>query len=270
MSRSIKVWSGSSWEDVSPLLPTANTQFIQIADPASKGLIIRGASSQTANLIELQNIGLTTLTSVDSGGNISIGTPASAVSFNRQLTINAGSSQYAGIQLINNATGTANNNGTGIYIATNDFVLNNWSATGNIYLSTSGVIRLAIAPNGTSTFSYPVVVNGSITATSKSFEIDHPTKPNMRLRYGSLEGPENGVYVRGISTDSVIELPDYWTGLVDEDTITVNLTPVGFFQPLFVDNIKDNKIYVAGSDAMSYSYIVFAERKDINKLEVEF
>jgi hypothetical protein len=270
MARSIKVWSGSAWEDVSPLLPTANTQFIQISDPASKGLIIRGASSQTANFIELQNIGLTTLTSFDSGGNLSIGTPASAVSFNRQLTINAGSGQYAGIQLTNTAAGTAANNGVGLYTSNNDFILNNWTAAGNIYLQSNGTIKLTIAPGGTSTFAYPVVVNGSITATSKSFEIDHPTKPNMRLRYGSLEGPENGVYVRGISTDSVIELPDYWTGLVDEDTITVNLTPVGFFQPLFVDNIKDNKIYVAGSDVMSYSYIVLAERKDIDKLEVEF
>jgi hypothetical protein len=270
MARSIKVWSGSSWEDVAPLLPTANTQFIQITDPASKGLIIRGASSQTANLVDLQNISLTTLTSVDANGNMAIGTAPSALSFNRQLTINAGSAQYAGIQLTNTAAGAALNNGVGIYTSNNDFVLNNWTATGNMLMATAGVTRLTIAPGGTSTFAYPVVVNGSITATSKSFEIDHPTKPDMRLRYGSLEGPENGVYVRGISTDSVIELPDYWTGLVDEDTITVNLTPVGFFQPLFVDNIKDNKIYVAGSDVMSYSYIVFAERKDIDKLEVEF
>jgi len=37
----------------------------------------------------------------------------------------------------------------------------------------------------------------------------------LKLRYGSLEGPENGVYVRGKANQTTIELPDYWTGLVD-------------------------------------------------------
>ena len=50
----------------------------------------------------------------------------------------------------------------------------------------------------------------------------------MKLRHGSLEGPENGVYIRGrLKDNNTIELPDYWTGLVDEKTITVNLTPIG-------------------------------------------
>lgn len=32
-----------------------------------------------------------------------------------------------------------------------------------------------------------VNVSGTLSATSKSFLIDHPTKPGMKLRYGSLE-----------------------------------------------------------------------------------
>jgi hypothetical protein len=40
--------------------------------------------------------------------------------------------------------------------------------------------------------SYKLQVNGSFAATTKSFVIDHPTKPNKKLRYASLEGPENG------------------------------------------------------------------------------
>ena len=51
--------------------------------------------------------------------------------------------------------------------------------------------------------------SGAFTAVTKSFDIPHPTKENMRLRYGSLEGPENGVYVRGRSKENIIELPDY-------------------------------------------------------------
>lgn len=110
---------------------------------------------------------------------------------------------------------------------------------------------------------------GKLVAVTKSFEIDHPTKPDMRLRYGSLEGPENGVYTRGKIQGSVIELPDYWTGLVDEETITVNLTPIGKPQELFVDYIEDNKVFIGGSDINAF-YTVFAERKDVDKLIVEF
>ena len=48
-------------------------------------------------------------------------------------------------------------------------------------------------------------VAGAFTAETKSFLIDHPTKQGMKLQYGSLEGPENGVYVRGIASGNVID-----------------------------------------------------------------
>jgi len=67
---------------------------------------------------------------------------------------------------------------------------------------------------GLSNPQFELEINGEISATNKSFVIDHPTKDGMKLRYGSLEGPENGVYVRGILIgNDVIETPDYWVGL---------------------------------------------------------
>jgi len=120
-----------------------------------------------------------------------------------------------------------------------------------------------------------MTVSGTLFATAKSFQIDHPTKPNMKLRYGSLEGPENGVYVRGKLKDSnIIELPDYWTGLIDADSITVNLTPIGSFQKLYVEKIENNKIYIANQNVLLHKeincyYTVFAERNDIERLKVE-
>jgi len=123
---------------------------------------------------------------------------------------------------------------------------------------------------GTTTPGYKLEVNGSFAATTKSFLIDHPTKEGLKLRYGSLEGPENGVYLRGRLKDSnVIELPEYWTGLVDENTITVNLTAIGKSQKLWVENIIDNKVYIGGKNINCF-YTIFAERKDVEKLEVEF
>lgn len=110
---------------------------------------------------------------------------------------------------------------------------------------------------------------GSLTAVTKSFEIDHPTKKDMRLRYGSLEGPENGVYSRGKISSNIINLPDYWTGLIDEESITVNLTPIGKAQDFFIEDISDNKVFLGGNNINAF-YTVFAERKDVNKLIVEF
>jgi hypothetical protein len=113
-----------------------------------------------------------------------------------------------------------------------------------------------------------ITASGTLTATSKSFDIEHPTKEGMRLRYGSLEGPENGVYVRGrVDGEQVIQLPDYWLGLVHEDTITVNLTSIGPGS-VWVESIENNTITVGGSE--KFFYHVFAERKDIEKLTVEY
>ena len=111
---------------------------------------------------------------------------------------------------------------------------------------------------------------GVFAATSKSFDIDHPTKEGMRLRYGSLEGPENGVYVRGrLTGNNTIELPDYWTGLIDEDTITVTLTPIDKPQDLYVEDIGNNQVIIGGEDINCF-YVVYGERKDVEKITVEY
>jgi len=117
-------------------------------------------------------------------------------------------------------------------------------------------------------------VTGTLSAGNKLFDIEHPTKEGMRLRHGSLEGPENGVYVRGKldGGSNVIELPDYWKGLVDPESITVQLTPFGHSQELYVGEIQwGSKVVVknnAGSGIRCY-YFIQAERKDIGKLDVE-
>jgi len=127
--------------------------------------------------------------------------------------------------------------------------------------------RVAINQSSTNS-SYQFYVNGSLGAVSKSFVIDHPTKPDHELRHGSLEGPEHAVYVRGRVRNNVITLPEYWTELVDMNTITVQLTAVGgMSRTVWVKDLKGNKIITGGGDAF---YFVQAERKDIDKLEVEY
>jgi hypothetical protein len=114
-----------------------------------------------------------------------------------------------------------------------------------------------------------LTITGSLNATTKSFLIDHPSKPGMKLQYASLEGPENGVYVRGTTDKSFITLPDYWRDLVHNDSITVTLTPIGQFQPLFVEQKNNREIFVGGVCG-HYDYVVWGERKDVDKLEVEW
>jgi hypothetical protein len=150
----------------------------------------------------------------------------------------------------------------------------------SIYMATANTERMRIDTTGnvgigTSTPAYKLEVNGSFAATTKSFVINHPTKEGMKLRYGSLEGPENGIYVRGRLKDSnTIALPDYWTGLVDEESITVNLTPIGKHQKLSVSNVAVDTITIKNDNILNSVidcyYIVYAERKDVEKLVVEY
>jgi hypothetical protein len=151
----------------------------------------------------------------------------------------------------------------------------NGSANLTFNKSTSNLVILGNVGIGTATPSFKLEVNGSFAATTKSFLIDHPTKPGMKLRYGSLEGPENGIYIRGRLTDSdTIILPDYWIALVDPDSITVNLTPVNSFQKLYVKKAGSRVIQIANDNIFSSNKIdcyftVFAERNDVDKLQVE-
>jgi hypothetical protein len=94
----------------------------------------------------------------------------------------------------------------------------------------------------------------SVNAVVKAFNIQHPTKKDKRLVHGCLEGPENGVYVRGRLTDAnVIELPEYWMGLVDPESITVSLTQIGSSQDLIVDKVEwGRKVLVRSGNASSY------------------
>tara|TARA_R100000805_G_C3590245_1_gene92330 strand:- start:72 stop:1016 length:945 start_codon:yes stop_codon:yes gene_type:complete len=134
-------------------------------------------------------------------------------------------------------------------------------------------LTIGDATDVTITTSGNLTVTGDLEATTKSFVIPHPTKKDMTLHHGSLEGPEHGVYYRGrLIEENVIELPEYWVGLVDNTTITVQLTPNGSFQMLYVEKIEDNKVYVINEadEGIDCFYIIHGERKDVGKMEVEY
>lgn len=113
-------------------------------------------------------------------------------------------------------------------------------------------------------------INGTLEATEKSFVIDHPLLPGKKLVYGVLEGPEHAVYCRGKISGEVIQLPEEWTGLVDQESITVQLTPIGRHQNLYVVDIKNNQVLIKNGDLLSSRisahYFIQATRKDVKPL----
>ena len=98
---------------------------------------------------------------------------------------------------------------------------------------------------------------------NKSFDIEHPTKPGWRLRHSCVEGPENAVYIRGkLEGEHIIKLPEYWKGLINYDTISVNLTSFGRKDNLYVKDIQEDRIIVAGDHLTNVNcfYQVWADR----------
>ncbi len=104
----------------------------------------------------------------------------------------------------------------------------------------------------------------------KAFNIPHPTKDGKRLWHGCLEGPEYAVYVRGrLTGDDSITLPDYWSELVHEDTITVQLQPIGVNQDIVVKEWNLEKVVLSSLTSIDCFYTITGTRKDVPLLEVE-
>ena len=80
----------------------------------------------------------------------------------------------------------------------------------HVFLNKAIVTLIRLIRN---TITGNTTMTGNLVAATKSFDIPHPTKEGYSLRYGVLEGPEHGVYFRGIVQSEEILLPDYWLDL---------------------------------------------------------
>jgi hypothetical protein len=158
-----------------------------------------------------------------------------------------------------------NNSKTGLYVQGNTDIGGNLDVDGSGDIgSTLGVGgKLTVRSGGyevtgnsqitgtlnvTSTVTAPTFI-GNVTGTASgnklisAFDIPHVTKKGRRIRHIVAEGPEPGIYIRGKLTNSnIIELPEYWDGLIDPESITVSLTQIAYSQDLIVDSIEWGKI----------------------------
>jgi hypothetical protein len=129
--------------------------------------------------------------------------------------------------------------------------------------------------NGSISATGTVSSNGGahVLSAKKNFDIPHPSKSGWRLRHTCLEGPQNDVYIRGrVKNKNQIDLPSYWKDFIDISSISVNITPIGADQGIYIKRIEKDKIILQSKGNMPIDcfYTVYAERKDGEKLISEY
>ena len=110
-------------------------------------------------------------------------------------------------------------------------------------------------------------------ASPKKFDIVHPSQEGMRLAHACIEGAEVAIYHRGrVRNEKEIILPDYWKDLVHMNSISVQLQPIGAHQDIIVKRWDTEKICLQSKSGVPIDcfFHVYAERKDINPLVVEY
>ena len=127
-----------------------------------------------------------------------------------------------------------------------------------------------------------LTITGNLSATTKSFLIDHPTKDGMKLRYGSLESPYHGVRLTGeseiVNGTCTVNLPDYIHGLCKQEGSQVQITNIKHGKVIWVDDINvDEDYFIVKSDTLvhddseyNFYWSFTAIRKDIEEMIVEY
>jgi hypothetical protein len=159
------------------------------------------------------------------------------------------------------------------------------SNNSNIFLSsnasTNSYINCGNVGIGTTNPGYKLQVSGSFGATTKSFRIDHPSKPGYSLEYGSLESPYHGVRLTGrgklVKGVGAVMLPNYLKDLIhDDDNLNIQITNIKHGKIIYIDKIdlKNDRFSVKADRAKSLGELHFfwtltGVRKDVEGLVVE-
>jgi hypothetical protein len=118
---------------------------------------------------------------------------------------------------------------------------------------------------------YDIPTNTLNYDLTKSFIIEHPLDTNKLLVHACLEGPEAGVYYRGIgeianNISTTIKLPEYVEKLASN--FTIQITPIynGSIVVLNAGEVIDNNFSVYGETCKFY-WSVYGKRLEINNIE---
>lgn len=104
----------------------------------------------------------------------------------------------------------------------------------------------------------------------KAFATPFPDRPGSMIQYTCLEGPEVAAYVRGsaelVNGSATIALPDHFTAIALEDTISVQLTPRSASSTglaattVSLDGIEVREL-LNGAGSYRFDYLVTAVRR---------
>jgi hypothetical protein len=191
MAKKLKIWNGASWEDVTFAITPPNTAVTnafttnQVIDTSTSVAALRITQRGTGEALRVEDETNPDSSPfvIDLNGNVGIGMSPSGT-FNKGMYINSGSGQYAGILLTNSSTGSADTDGSALYISNSALILSNREAS-SLSLATSNVERLTIASNGAATFAGALTVSGALTATAGT------TSLGVTVLTGLLVGKEN-------------------------------------------------------------------------------
>ena len=120
--------------------------------------------------------------------------------------------------------------------------------------------------------------DGNLYRHSKTFVIEHPTSPSRYLVHSCIEGDKNNVCYHGIATLSkqdasgnfvcFVELPHYFSSLVDESKSCVQATPDSKAL-CWTSSIQTNCFCIYATASCKVRWLVVAERKDVPALVTE-
>lgn len=264
---------------------TLRTGIISGGSTATNNLVLKSTSGVgTTDYISLAvgNNGATEAVRVINNGNVGIGTTTPSQKLD---VVGIGKfGEAADVVYVGN-----DNIGGEIGISTaSDYIAAYTTADNKFRYGGNGSTTIGIVINssqnvgiGTESPSYKLQVNGSFGATTKSFRIDHPSRPNYTLEYGSLESPYHGVRLTGrgrvVKGSGVVSLPDYLKDLIhDDETINIQITNIKHGKTIYVDEIDlNNDRFTVKADKcktlgdLEFFWTFTGTRKDVDKLVVE-
>lgn len=120
--------------------------------------------------------------------------------------------------------------------------------------------------------TYGVFANGNLGATgTKTFVEPHPTDASKVIKFVSLEGPEAGTYFRGTASTRggvcVIEVPEAFRMVTDDEGLTVQVTTVGSGAHAWVASESLERIVVRATADTKLHYLVQGVRKAYRDFE---